>query len=469
MKASRFNIVVGENGDSKVIYNTLSGAIVRVSSELLNALNSNPNSISDVRLLEGLSKTGLLVNDNFDELDDYRNLHEQWKRGKEVLNFNVLLTYDCNFECPYCYQGRGQKGESIHGFKLMDRHMFEATKKFIKNTIDEITPKRIELVLYGGEPFLVTEMGKEIVDEISKHCQERDVGFSLHALSNGSLITKDTVKWLSDYKCRLQIPIDGAKITHDKYRYYKDTKRGSYDDITKVLTLTKGTNIETHIRISLTNETCPTMTALLDDLKSKGLNHVYPNFCYITAFTQACEDFKGKCLSDLQLFKIMPNLWKQAHERGFPIDIRPQVQPLPCSSIADGSFIIDPFGAVYKCWEQVGLKEHMVGELKLDGSMVKTAVYNDIIERNPLNIEQCRGHSYLPACAGGCICKAYWQNGTYHASGCGTEMHLLKDKVNVYLSTVDMTKAEIIESNGLRLEIVEGKQKPQMSHCYVLV
>ncbi|MBI4980415.1 SPASM domain-containing protein, partial [Candidatus Woesearchaeota archaeon] len=125
----------------------------------------------------------------------------------------------------------------------------------------------------------------------------------------------------------------------------------------------------------------------------------------------------------------MPELWRKAHERGFPLDIRPQVQPPPCSSVADGSYILDAFGEVYKCWELVGLKEHMVGKINLDGDLEKTLVYGDVLERNPLNIEQCRKDAYLPACGGGCVCKAQWQSKTYHAPGCGTEKYLLKDKV----------------------------------------
>lgn len=409
------------------------------------------------------------MDDSFDELAYYREIHKRWKEGKETVEFNVLLTYDCNFECPYCYQGRGEKGNKIHGFKYIDRELFESVKKFIKRTAEERESKRLELVLYGGEPFLVPDMCRELTDEITDWANSHGLEFKLHALSNGSLITKEIVKWLHEYRCRLQIPVDGSKEVHDRYRFYKDTRKGSYEDIMNILAMTKSTNVETHIRISLTDETYPIMETLLDDLKNRDLTHVYPDFCYITAFTEACADFEEQCLPDLKLFQIMPKLWEKAHERGFPLDIRPQVQPLPCSSIADGSYIVDPFGEIYKCWELVGLKEHMVGKINPDGNMTKTEVYGEILKRNPLNIEKCKNHSYLPACAGGCVCKAYWQKGTYHAPGCGTELYLLKDKVRIYVKTIDTANTKVIKSGNLTLEIIEGRQEPKMSHCYVLV
>jgi len=98
-------------------------------------------------------------------------------------------------------------------------------------------------------------------------------------------------------------------------------------------------------------------------LRDKGLTHIVPEFCYITAFTAACESFDEHCLDDVDLFTIIPQLWEKAHSLGFRLNIRPNVQPLPCSSIADGSFIIDPFGNVYKCWEQVGDTQHIVARL----------------------------------------------------------------------------------------------------------
>lgn len=475
MKTSRFNIFVRENNGDELVYNTLKGSISRVNPELSQLLKSRDlNPLDDsslVGLVEDLKEQGILIPPRLDELEEYAQMHRRWKEGRENVEFNALLTYDCNFECPYCYQGRGEKGQQIHGFKYMSPELLGATKKFIKKITAERGAKKLELVLYGGEPFLpgAREMGKELTEEVSEWARKNNVAFGLHVLSNGSLIDEDIVKWLSGYGTRLQIPVDGNPEMHNRYRFYKEDRRGSFEDIARVLGMTRETDVETHIRISLTDETYPTMEKLLDELKSRNLTHVYPDFCYITAFTDACADFESHTLSDLKLFKVMPELWRKAHERGFPLDIRPQVQPLPCSSVADGSYIVDSFGEVYKCWELVGLKEHMVGRIDFDGNLTKTSVYGDVLERNPVNIEQCREHAYLPSCAGGCVCKAQWQSKTYHAPGCGTEKYLLKDKVKVYTETLDLSDKPTTQAGPFRLQKIEGRQQPKMSHCYVLV
>ena len=110
MKVSRFNVCIGRLSQDEIMYNTLTGAIVRISPALHDILKSDPNRITDNDLLNGLKEMGLIIDDDFNELAYYNRLHERWKMGKELVNFNVLLTYDCNFECPYCYQGRGEKG-----------------------------------------------------------------------------------------------------------------------------------------------------------------------------------------------------------------------------------------------------------------------------------------------------------------------------------------------------------------------
>jgi uncharacterized protein len=475
MDMSKFNIFVQDSDGSFIVYNTLQGSISIVNSNLARILKDKDIKLLENSespdLLENLKEQGIIKDSNFDELEHYEKMHKHWKEGKENVEFNVLLTYDCNFECPYCYQGRGDVGEKIHGFRYMNQALLDSVKKFIKNTTIERGSKKLELVLYGGEPFLplAKKMGIDLTDEIYEWTKANNINFGLNVLSNGSLMDEETIRWLSKYKARLQIPIDGDPEMHNKYRFYKEDGRGSFEDIAKVLEMTRGTDIETHIRISLTDQTYPTMERLLDELKTRKLTHVYPDFCYITAFTEACVGFGGHTLSDLKLFKIIPELWMKAHERGFPLDIRPQVKPLPCSSIADGSFIVDPFGDVYKCWELVGLKDNIVGRIDSNGNLMKTSAYEDVLKRNPLEIEQCRNHVYLPSCAGGCVCKAKWQSKTYRAPGCGTERYLLNDKIKTYVKTIDLSKLRTINSHGLSLLKVEGRQEPKMSHCYVLV
>jgi len=101
--------------------------------------------------------------------------------------------------------------------------------------------------------------------------------------------------------------------------------------------------------------------------------------------------------------------------------------------------------------------------------MEKTEVYGDVLERDPTKIEQCANHIYLPSCAGGCVCKAFWQKNTYHAPGCGTENFLLPEKVKMHYEMRQPLKEPVRINNNMEMQIVDGTVEPSMSHCYVLV
>lgn len=463
MKVSRFNLTV-KDGQDDFVYNTLTGSISKIGKDIAKALKTK-----DIASLDGnltpLIDSGFIVDDNVDEIADYRKIHNEWKSGKRLSEFNMLITYDCNFACPYCYQGRDEETSKIHNYRKMTPENIKAFKDFVKRTVSDRGSKDMSLILYGGEPMLMKKECMETTDELADWASMNKVNFYLQALSNGVLIDKPFIDWASGYKMRIQIPVDGAPEQHNKLRFYKKTGKGSFDDITKVLGMLRETDVETHIRISLTNDTYPTMERMLDTLKERGLDHIYTDFCYITAFTEACEGFKEHTLSDAKLFDVMPKLWRESHKRGFKQDVRPYPQALPCSSIADGSYIVDPFMEVYKCWELVGLKEHSVGKLDERGNIQKNEIYKEVLDRDPTQIEGCKDHIYLPSCGGGCVCKAYWNEGTYNAKGCGSENFLLPHRVRFYAET----------NNGLdevkpdQIHILSGKVEPKMKHCYVLV
>jgi uncharacterized protein len=176
------------------------------------------------------------------------------------------------------------------------------------------------------------------------------------------------------------------------------------------------------------------MKDMLLDLKKRGLTHLHPDFCYITSFVDACTSFSKQCLKDSELYNVLPELWKLSRNLGFKTDLlRPQVSPLPCSSIADNNFVVDPDGDLYKCWELVIQKEHIVGKILDDGTIDLKKPFFATLARDPSTIEWCRDCELLPACSGGCICKAAWNYGTYNAKGCGSIKYLLKKQLVAYL------------------------------------
>lgn len=105
-----------------------------------------------------LLKKGFLVDKEEEEgiladkvLKASREHHEKLQR--EINSAVFVLTYACNFACPYCYES----GNKENTTKVMTREMVDTVFAMYNNKIDNIA-------LYGGEPLLL--QNKEIIEYI---------------------------------------------------------------------------------------------------------------------------------------------------------------------------------------------------------------------------------------------------------------------------------------------------------------
>ena len=63
--------------------------------------------------------------------------------------------------------------------------------------------------------------------------------------------------------------------------------------------------------------------------------------------------------------------------------------------------MIDSDVLIYKCWNEIGIKERAIGDL-LDGSYKNQKVSLDYLLYDPTQDEECKVCKYLPVCMGGC-------------------------------------------------------------------
>lgn len=129
-----------------------------------------------------------------------------------LMNLTIELTTACNLKCCHCYvQDRSNKT----CIKYLD-------KGLAKKVIDEaLELKAVSITLTGGEPLLHPD-----VFDIAKFIKQK--GFFLTLKTNGTLITKDNVKYikkqfdhiiLTRYGCSKSIyeTVTGIPGSYDKY------------------------------------------------------------------------------------------------------------------------------------------------------------------------------------------------------------------------------------------------------------
>ncbi|MCR5722271.1 MAG: SPASM domain-containing protein [Lachnospiraceae bacterium] len=69
-----------------------------------------------------------------------------------------------------------------------------------------------------------------------------------------------------------------------------------------------------------------------------------------------------------------------------------------CHSNKEYSFVIDPNGLLYRCWDVIGIEEYAIGDLSYEGQITVEGLkwLCDSLD------DKCKECSLLPLCMGGC-------------------------------------------------------------------
>ena len=79
----------------------------------------------------------------------------------------------------------------------------------------------------------------------------------------------------------------------------------------------------------------------------------------------------------------------------------PKLQTGRCSATAEHSYIIDPEGNLYKCWNDIGIEDYCIGNVK-DGLKNNSLIANYIIGSDKYSDPECLKCKLFPICDGGC-------------------------------------------------------------------
>ena len=147
---------------------------------------------------------------------------------KNVLQKIVInISNSCNLSCSYCYADGGNYG--------MDNKIM--TLDTADNIINEVKFRGItqinRLILFGGEPFLNTQLFEYIIKEFSKFTTI----LKIETVTNGTVLNNNVKKIIDNFQPYLTISLDGPEFIHDKLR-----GKGSHRKTTKFIHYLKTIN-----------------------------------------------------------------------------------------------------------------------------------------------------------------------------------------------------------------------------------
>jgi len=449
MKYSKYNLLIpnSDDSDNYFLFNTFNGSCLNINADTARQIqNGSINGINeDVRNI--FMNSGIIIPSKVYEEKIFSYMHGSEKYGSMHLAATVLLTWACNLQCIYCFQG--------HENRIGNMSIEEADRliKFLTLSAKYRGSKSISIVLFGGEPLINIDVGFYILEKVKNYCNENDMLFFSSIITNGTLLNIGIVKKLQEYNCQmLQITLDGVKDVHNTRRVYANNK-GSFDEIIDVLKLMNSySEINTVIRINVDKINEKDTYKLLEYIGKNGINltNCRVDFGIVRGETSACSGYSSNCFAENEIGDLLYDLWSFAEEQGFKFNIKPMRRAMHCGLYRDNQYTFTPNLDIYKCWEQVGEKEHLMGKLDDDGKFVNTTyAFYDWMSVDPLKNSECKECVYLPTCGGGCGVISYNQTGTYHSSGCFKVKGTVEKQVLKYVEGVMKAKekAQNCEAN----------------------
>jgi uncharacterized protein len=391
------------------------GAIDIVDSNIVNALNAeNISSVLSEDEISLLSQRGYLTNKTVEEEQSYVAhfadvLHRM--NSKLYKNFGFVITYDCNFRCPYCFENIISK----HGTAWTKRTI---TKELVDKAYDAMLKIEAhrelhtnEILLYGGEPFL--RENYDIVKYIIK--KGYSLGYKFKAITNGYDLDFYEDLLSPEYFTFIQISMDGFRDNHNKRKFhYKEG--ASFEKVIKNIGLSLNHKIKTQIRLNFDKVNILDKNILYNYFVKLG----YDKCDYFLPYAAMVESREKPRFSDKERFlsseefttelkeeKCIVNPITQKMIKAFELYFKNKtpikLSPVACTA-QYGSHFFDPYGDIYPCLEIVGRKEYSLGtynEINITWNSAK----NDWFSRHVGNDESCKKCKFALICGGKCVAK----------------------------------------------------------------
>lgn len=238
-----------QEADRFYLYNSLSNSFAELDKSTYNLISRQIKdketiNISDECLRETLVKMKVIVENEQEEFAriKYKSLFRRFSNS--LLSLTINPTLDCNFACPYCFEGK-------HPQVYMSDQVEEEVISFVKR---HEAAKTLKVVWFGGEPLLAFSRMRSLTQKFL------DLGLKYEAgiITNGYLLTDRVVKHLDDLCIKsIQVTIDGMKEVHNSRRCLR-TGHPTFDRIIENIKYVHDIcpNIKLNVRVNIdhTNE-----------------------------------------------------------------------------------------------------------------------------------------------------------------------------------------------------------------------
>jgi uncharacterized protein len=412
MELSRYLRIYPSNDDRRniILYSTKNAAIVELPRKMAEKLPDVDLSDEDRKTL---SQAGFLVRNVEKEKRRFLTFIDELNRLNNALSIKLVMNLDCNLACKYCFEGK-RKGRHFMTKKTADGFI-SFVKKGIRRRQDI---KEILITYYGGEPLLSKELIIYISERLKSFAQKKDLRLKLYLTTNGTLLTKETVKRLKPLGLKeAMVTLDGPSDIHNFFRPFKSGK-GSFGSIVKNIK-DVGSRISIALNGNYLRDNYKRFPELLDYLMDEGIDISKMQSVQFSPVVAESEDFgpgfHEGCSSINEPWYPKASLWLREEilrRRGR----QGRVEPGLCMMEYENNLLVNYDGEIYKCPGLIGRKEFSAGDISTGIKDYRKSHHID----NWKN-DECLECAYLPLCFGGCRYMKLVRDGEMNGVDCRRE------------------------------------------------
>lgn len=235
-----------------------------------------------------------------------------WVDGQSK-SITFIVTKDCQLACKYCY---------LVGKNSKERMSFETAKKAIDYILDReldevFSYKSVDWDFIGGEPFLEIELIDQICDYLKQEMYRRNhhwfdsyrFSFSTNGINYDSEKVQSFIKKNKEH-LSIGITIDGTKRKHDLNRVWKNTDKGSYDDVVRNIPLWLSQFPVGGTKVTISSADIPYIKESVLHLYSLGIHEVNINCVFENVWNEGDDVLFQQQLIELADEIIANNLYK---------------------------------------------------------------------------------------------------------------------------------------------------------------
>jgi uncharacterized protein len=319
----------------------------------------------------------------------------------ETKKYTLVITESCNLECDYCYSKKDHSKMTIATAQTIVDWIFKNSHR----------DDRVQIGLFGGEPFLEFDLVTKITNIITSNQFFNPNTMNIALTTNGTILTEGIIDFLTENRINLWVSCDGPPRIHDLHRHFANGNGSSHLVERNLKIFCKKLPLLS-VNAVWSPDTISSLPAIADYLVTLGVKSIILS----RNITASWGEEQSRFLSEA--YQKLGKMFVSFYRRGSPkfiniIDdkisaiLRGGYSACEKCAMGDRELAFSPSGLIYPCERLVGVSES-IGEITQKQSIINTKPIQSVAKN-----KECLECSLKNFCRNWCGCSNFLSTGHY--------------------------------------------------------